>query len=621
MKQFETFRLDTSNQCLWQNGAQIAMPPKPFAVLRYLVENPGRLISHDELLEALWPETYVQPQVLRTYVLDLRKALGDDAGKPRFIQTLPKRGYCFVAPVTERAGAERDITTRATGLAVAVTGIVGREDELARLNAQVELLCNRQRQIVFVSGEAGIGKTALVDAFCGQMACLQTATVARGQCVQGVGGKEDYYPVMEAIGQLCATQDGEEARRILARMAPAWLAHGLESQREASSDVRLAVQERLVGDLCGALEELSAEKPLILIFEDVEWSDDSTLNLISALARRRAPARMMVLATYRPMKGSPEHPLKGLKQDLLMRRLCTEVALAPLKKIAVRELLGLELGQETLPAGLADFVHQRAEGNPLFAIAIVKHLISERVLQRQGMNGSARWEQRVPFEEMEAGVPNELAQMIELEMERLSPEEQRLLEAGSLMNVAFSSWAVAAALGKNVSDIEEACDELARRLYFVERAGRDELPDGTHSAFYVFAHGFYREAIYRKQAETRRGKRHIRIAERLCELFAGREADVAREMATHFEAGGDWLRAAVALRAAARRAQQRRAFADSVELLTHALRMAENLVEMDRNGPTQEIRAELRIAREALNEGMALRETVPEKLDNFWTRT
>ena len=80
MKQFESFRLDTLNECLWQNRVQINLPPKPFAVLRYLVENPGRLISHNELLDALWPETYVQPQVLRTYMLELRKILGDDPG-------------------------------------------------------------------------------------------------------------------------------------------------------------------------------------------------------------------------------------------------------------------------------------------------------------------------------------------------------------------------------------------------------------------------------------------------------------------------------------------------------------------------------------------------------------
>src|SRR5580692_5404427 len=103
MKRFAGFALDTSNQCVWQNGSQLALPPKPFAVLRYLVENPGRLITHDELLDALWPETYVQPQVLRTYVLELRKLLGDDARQPHFIQTIPKRGYRFVASVTEFA--------------------------------------------------------------------------------------------------------------------------------------------------------------------------------------------------------------------------------------------------------------------------------------------------------------------------------------------------------------------------------------------------------------------------------------------------------------------------------------------------------------------------------------
>ena len=85
MKQFGCFQLDTQNECLWQNGARLVLTPKPFAVLRYLVENPQRLVTHDELLTELWPETYVQPQVLRTYVLELRKLLGDEAENPRFI--------------------------------------------------------------------------------------------------------------------------------------------------------------------------------------------------------------------------------------------------------------------------------------------------------------------------------------------------------------------------------------------------------------------------------------------------------------------------------------------------------------------------------------------------------
>ena len=109
LKQFECFRLDRSNECLWCNAIQVPLAPKPFAVLRYLVEHPARLVTHDELLDALWPETYVQPQILRTYILELRKALGDDAGQPRFIQTLPKRGVLF------RSACDRPFSSGAPG--------------------------------------------------------------------------------------------------------------------------------------------------------------------------------------------------------------------------------------------------------------------------------------------------------------------------------------------------------------------------------------------------------------------------------------------------------------------------------------------------------------------------
>jgi len=110
---FQSFRLDVANQCLWRGQERVPIPPKAYDVLRYLVENPGRLVTPDELLEKLWPETYVNPEVLRKYILDIRKILGDRPDKPEFIETVTKRGYRFIAPVMDETASPRaDLPTQ-----------------------------------------------------------------------------------------------------------------------------------------------------------------------------------------------------------------------------------------------------------------------------------------------------------------------------------------------------------------------------------------------------------------------------------------------------------------------------------------------------------------------------
>src|ERR1035438_8311302 len=126
--------------------------------------------------------------------------------------------------------------------------IVGRDEELARLQAYAQRAAAGQRQIIFVTGGAGIGKTALVGAFCRQIGSTLSAEIAYGQCVEGLGKKEEYYPVMEALGQLCASANGEKACRILSKMAPAWLPRPWhESKLEASVPALASV--RLPGEL------------------------------------------------------------------------------------------------------------------------------------------------------------------------------------------------------------------------------------------------------------------------------------------------------------------------------------------------------------------------------------
>src|SRR4029077_12381264 len=111
MKSFKAFRLDTANHLLWRNGGRVPLAPKAFDVLAYLVEHAERVVTQDEILEALWPETYVNPEVLRKYILEIRKALGDRPDKPEFIETVPKRGYRFVAPVLEESTVEAPVAT------------------------------------------------------------------------------------------------------------------------------------------------------------------------------------------------------------------------------------------------------------------------------------------------------------------------------------------------------------------------------------------------------------------------------------------------------------------------------------------------------------------------------
>src|SRR6266436_278148 len=106
MKSFRSFRLDTENQCLWRGEERVPMPPKAYDVLRHFVENPGRLITQDEILEKLWTDTYVNPEVLRKYILDIRKILGDRRNKPEFIETVTKRGYRFIAHVVDESATE-----------------------------------------------------------------------------------------------------------------------------------------------------------------------------------------------------------------------------------------------------------------------------------------------------------------------------------------------------------------------------------------------------------------------------------------------------------------------------------------------------------------------------------
>jgi DNA-binding winged helix-turn-helix (wHTH) protein len=302
VKDFPPFRLDPTNQCLLRldtagNEQRIELKPKTFDVLRYLVDNPGRLITHDELLAAVWHGAEVQQEVLKSHVLAIRKALGDTAEESRYILTLRKRGYKFIAPVRFDEVSGKHTRVR-------LGKFVDRAGPLSELREALRSARGNVPQLVFVTGEPGIGKTELVERFLEEIGGDDDTSVTIGRCIEGYGGIEPHYPVLEALGGLTRQRNGEVVVRALKEIAPTWalqLPELVSGQTRAllQQQVAASSRDRMVRELCLLFDKLGSRRTVVLVLEDLHWSDYSTVDLLSAFARRTSRARVLIIATYR----------------------------------------------------------------------------------------------------------------------------------------------------------------------------------------------------------------------------------------------------------------------------------------------------------------------------------
>jgi len=577
--EFLEFRLDTVNQCLWRrDGAgdvRIRLSPRPFALLRYLVERAGRLVTEEEILGAVWPNLYVQPESIKTQLHQIRKVLGDDPRIPRFIETVPRRGHQFIAPVREWSEPDLAVQRRTT------TGrVVGRGAELSLLRDAVHASSRGERQVVFVTGEPGIGKTALVDEFERQaMIEMPTLRIARGQCIEAYGGTEAYYPILEALGQLCVGSAAASIVEILVAQAPTWLVQfpALLTQRHREllqREIVGSTRERMLREIGAAFDAIAARVPLLLVLEDLQWVDHSTVDALAMLARRRSIARLMLITVNRPMDlMAANHPLKALTQDLLVHQLCQRIELKPLAEVHVAEYLRADTPEGELPKGLAQIIHRRSGGNPLFMRATLDHLVQRGfIAKKQG-----RWQIKSLLQEVEIGVPETLRQMIEIQIGQLSAEEQRALEAASVQGVAFLPSICAAVIDEDAETYESLYDSMAHRRRIVRAAGTQQTLAGSVAARCEFVHALYREVLYQRQPPLRRRQLHQRLGERLEAFYSQQLSENGSELVYHFEESADWPRTVKYLRLAADAVERRCGHTEAIELLERALEFAGKL--------------------------------------------
>jgi predicted ATPase/DNA-binding winged helix-turn-helix (wHTH) protein len=592
---FAPFRLDLRNQCLWRDERAITLTPKAYAVLLCLLKHHRQLVTKEELLNAVWPETYVTDAALKVCIGELRKALGDDARQPRFIETSHRRGYRFIGAITEERseklqGAPATTTSATTSYTNSgrflaplrlclspPTGLVGREANLSRLHGFLERALKGERQVVFITGEAGIGKTTLVESFLLSAARDLQVWIAQGQCLEQYGVGEAYLPALEAVSRLCQEPGREGLIELLRRRAPTWLLQmpWLMSAVDQEAFERAAAgstRERMLREMAETIEALTAKTPLVMALEDLHWSDYSTLDLISYLARRREPARLLLIGVYRPADMiSSGHPLKAVQQELMMSRRCEELALEFLSEDAVGEYLATRFPDNRLPAGLARLIHDRTEGSPLFMVNVVDYLVDRGLIAEV----AGKWEFKAETEKINLETPENVRQMIEKQIDRLGIEDQRVLEAASVAGAEFSATAVAAALEEDVIEVEERCEELARRHQFLQASRTGESPDGA--AQYRFIHALYQNALYQRIPAARRSQLHRRIGEHEEALMGERASEIAAELAMHFEQGRDFDRAVHYLQQAADNANRRVAHQEAVMLARRGIELLKTL--------------------------------------------
>jgi DNA-binding winged helix-turn-helix (wHTH) protein/tetratricopeptide (TPR) repeat protein len=580
---FGQFRLDNTNECLWHGERAIPLRPKAFAVLKLLVERPGQLVNKQQVIDTVWPGTFVSDAVLKDCIRQLREALQDDAAAPTYIETAHRRGYRFIGKPSD-APSERSIEKpeqSATQAAPsqdlpslkAPAGVLGREDELSKMRDWLQRALAGERQLVFVTGEAGIGKTTLVQVLVENATHIPGLRIAHGQCLEHYGASEAYMPVLDAFSRLGRTDAGAHIVESFRQNAPTWLAQmpSLISSSERGplqAQVLGATRERMLREMADELEALTAKHPLILVLEDLHWSDFSTIDLISYVARRRDPARLLVVGTYRPVEvilGEP--PLKSVKRELQAHTLCHELPLEYLSEKAVREYLDSRFPRHQFYGRLAGIIHRRTEGNPLFMVNVVEYLVNEKLILKEG----GIWKLSADLAQVESGVPESVKQLIEKQIERLSPNERTVLEGASVVGMECSSVAIAAGLDKPTEWVERQCEELARRHQFLTPAWLVELPDGTITPRHKFKHVLYLEVPYNLLPPLQRSQIHHRIGERGVKVYGDRVSEIAAELAMHFEQSRDWPLALTYLTQAAENAGQRSAHHEATALASRGL--------------------------------------------------
>src|SRR5579884_1116451 len=408
--------------------------------------------------------------------------------------------------------------------ALPAAGLVARTAELQEMTAALVEAAAGAGRLVFLSGEAGVGKTRLA-----QEVTLEARNrgflVATGRSYEA---RETvaYYPFLEALSRLYVAAPAAVRQTIPTRWP--YLARLLPETSlpvPARSDQPEEDQERLFWAVHGFLQTIAAETPLALFLDDLHWADGSTLLLLSHLARQMRTARLFLLATYRDTDLPRRHLLASLVNDLARERVATRIALRGLSGDETGRLVAASIGEPEVSSELADLLHRRTEGNPFFIEEVVRALVEHGDVYRT----EGGWERR-DLDQIE--IPETIRAVIERRVARLGEATQEVLSVAGVLGQEFRFEALVSMLDPAL-DAETAIDE-ACQADLIRESGVD---------VYAFNHALTQAALYAGLPARRQRRLHLAAGETLIALAGEGRSQAAAEIAWHFLQGGDTARA------------------------------------------------------------------------------
>ncbi|HZU14737.1 MAG TPA: AAA family ATPase [Chloroflexota bacterium] len=404
--------------------------------------------------------------------------------------------------------------------------MVGRTHESGTILRQLESASLGTTRVVLLAGEPGIGKSRLLDWLASRVSG-DKATVLRGAAFQAEG-MPPYLPLLEAFGWYIRGAEPDRLRQqvgdaastlalllpdLTSRLGGVPPSYGLPPEQ-----ARL----RLFDAVGTFLSAIAASRPVVLLLDDLQWSDRSTLDLLCYVTRTHASSRVLVVGAYRDDEAMENEALQWALTELNRQRCVTVVRVGPLAPAEVETLASQCLGASS-GARLTELLYEQSEGNPFFVEELLEDWLETGKLVRQGESWTLAATAR-------HSVPPSIIAAVSQRLNRVQREVVDDLRVASVIGRTFPVWLLTATLGESAEAVEDRLLQAARAR-LIESAG-----DGTHR----FRHDVIRECFYAQMTDTRRQRLHERIG--LALEGQGNGTRLA-DLAFHFACSGDRERA------------------------------------------------------------------------------